>query len=611
MKKFFTVIMLVLLFNISFYHSFAQCEGDTVSKYTELFGDISAIGVSNSFVVTGHEGGLSVYNGDLWATYTDADFQEVSGIAVTDMGKVYAACNYHGFLVWENSSTKTLYDTNDGLHSYEMEGVKIAPDGKVWIGSFGSGVCCFDGTNFTRYNTSNGLPDDYVVDFDFDDKGNVYMASWNGDVIVFDGSSFSTITPPDVNEVSGVAWDRKGGLWITAYSHTANNFLVHYDGSKFETIQYPMNTFPSVSETDLSGNLWLGAWNGCMKYDGDRWKVYTTKEGLYEDEVQGLGLNQHDEVWIAGSTGLSKLGEYSVMKGFVIADPDHCEKGYAKLYKKTSGVKMYEQYDSVALNSVGEYTFSNVPVGTYIIYAVPDEAMYPDFVGTYTGNVELWSSATSINVAFCDTTYSGIEILLQEKTIIPPGKGYISGHIKSADGTRAGSEPIKDVDVTLRKVPGGVVKQTKTNQFGFYEFDALSNGVYGIVVDMPGLELDSVRTVEITDEDTTHNDQDYEVDSTGVHTGDFSSIDQQEVLTKSVVYPVPASEMLNIYLTNTTKQPIEITLINANGAVLYRNSIQGDGDIRHQIDVSDYPNGVYLLRLHSGQAMKIIKVLLN
>ncbi|MBT3303168.1 MAG: T9SS type A sorting domain-containing protein [Bacteroidetes bacterium] len=612
MKRIFTLGLVMIVMSISVNQVNAQCLGDTISQYTGLYGYVDAMGVSASgYVATAHMGAISLYDGVSWTNHTVTGANEVGDIAVDDNKKVYIGTHYFGFIVWENPTTYTVYDTNDGLHSMEMAGIKVAPDGKVWIGSFGGGCSYFDGTSFTKFNSTNGLADDYVVDFAFDDAGNVYIANYNGQISVYDGSGFTIITPPDVNEVNGVAYDGNGGLWVAAYSHVANSFLMHYDGTNWNSIAYPMQTYPSHIESDMSGNVWIGAWNGCFKFDGSRWKVYTTNEGLYDNQVSGLGINDFDEVWVAGSDGLSLLGEYSEVKGAVKAGGNGVWEGYAKLYKKTNSVKKYAQYDSVGLSG-GNYIFTNVPVGSYIIQAVGDPAKgYEGYTGTYLGDVELWSAAKVINVAFCDTTYTNIDIDLIAKVVVPPGKGYISGHVKSADGTRAGSEPIKDVDVTLRKVPGGVVKQTKTNDNGFYDFDALGNGVYGIIIDLPGLKLDTIRTVEITDTDTTYEDQDYEVDSTGVHAGDFSSIDDYQIVSGSIVYPNPTNGLLNVHFTSSIDGPVTIELLNINGALIYQNKIDKKGDLTNQIDISDYPKGIYLLKLQGGKSMKIIKVLLK
>ena len=41
---------------------------------------------------------------------------------------------------------------------------KVAPDGKLWIGTYGDGVVCFDGTKFTQISTKQGLLSTMVLD---------------------------------------------------------------------------------------------------------------------------------------------------------------------------------------------------------------------------------------------------------------------------------------------------------------------------------------------------------------------------------------------------------------------------------------------------------------
>lgn len=612
MKRKFTILFVTFFLTASYFNLNAQCVGDTISMYSGLLDYIDGMGVSeNGHVVTAHMMGITIYDGTSWTKHNVPDAHQISGIDIDDEGKVYIAISYEGFMVWENSTTFTKYDTSDGLHSMETEVVKVAPDGKVWIGSWGFGCSYFDGSSFTKFDTLTGLSDNNIVGFDFDDQGNVYMAGYNGSITIYDGTNFKTLTPPNVDEVIDIAVDRNGGLWVSAFSFVGSTFLLHYDGSKWNNFNYPTQHHVFTIESDLSGNVLCGTFNGLTKFDGKRWKVYTTSDGLYENYAYEIGIDGFDQVWISGNTGLSLLSEYSALKGTIYDNVSYVSSGYVKLFKKTNGVKKIIQYDSVAITGLGDYDFSNVPLGMYVIYAEGDPALYGSFAGAYFGDVELWSSAEEVRVAFCDTIYSALDIELIEKLIDPPGKGYISGHIKSADGTRAGSEPIKDVDVTLKKVPGGIVKQAKTNQYGFFEFEKLSNGIYGIIVDMPGLELDSIRIVEITDTDTLHTDQDYEVDSTGIHAGDFTSINEDQYIFNSIVFPNPARGSLYLHFSNLDWESIQIDLINVNGQSVYENSIHHKGELTEQIDVSAHAPGIYLLKLQGGNSLKIVKVLLN
>jgi ligand-binding sensor domain-containing protein len=128
---------------------------------------------------------------------------------------------------------KTVYDTTNGLLSSVVLFVKIAPDGRVWMGTAGGGLSSFDGAGWTfytpygygsslRYDASwtrwphgRGIGDLWVYNVAFDSHGTMWAATWKG-LSRFDGSGFHTFTVADglVDKwVYTLAIDRDGRIW--------------------------------------------------------------------------------------------------------------------------------------------------------------------------------------------------------------------------------------------------------------------------------------------------------------------------------------------------------------------------------------------------------------
>ncbi|SFJ68242.1 zinc-dependent metalloprotease [Myroides guanonis] len=77
------------------------------------------------------------------------------------------------------------------------------------------------------------------------------------------------------------------------------------------------------------------------------------------------------------------------------------------------------------------------------------------------------------------------------------------------------------------------------------------------------------------------------------------------------VYPNPTSDILFISLPNKINQDLEIAIYDITGRLVYReNSIPLNTTTdQHQISMSSFPFGMYLVQLKSGQLQKTIKVI--
>ncbi|MFC2114608.1 T9SS type A sorting domain-containing protein, partial [Bacteroidota bacterium] len=574
-----------------------------------LLNSPEGIGVSaNGKVVCTHWNGISFYDGTKWDTFTSYNIPYVEDIVVDNKGVVWFGGQESGLIKMENK-VLTLYDTLSGLPGMMISALRLAPDGRLWIGTWGFGISVYDGTTFKNYDTLDGLSDMVISDFEFDDLGNVYIAGYNGSLSKFDGTAFTVFTAPtDVYELRDLASDGKGGIWCMCTDPVFVDLLYHFDGNNWTKMTLPQYNYTYCFKSDKNGDLWITTNIGAIKFDGMIWRTYGMKNGLLSDEISSMGISDNNEVWFGSYSGVSKFTELTLIKGKVNTALAAVTSGYAKLFRITKGIKKIIQFDSVSISG-GNYQFSSVPVGSYIVYAMGDKATYNGYIGTYNSNTELWQAATPIKTTFCDTSYNVSDIILIELPTPPTGNGRISGFVKSTDGTRAGSEPIKDVDVTLRKVPGGVIKNTKTDEKGFFEFSQLDNGVYGVLVDLPGLEMDTIRTVEITNDDTTHTNQDYEVDSTGIHTGNFSSVHETAFNRNYSVYPNPASQLLNVEFSNSTGSEVKLDLINQQGQVVIHNSYNQKGIIHDKLEMTSLPNGLYLLRIQSDKWFRIVKII--
>lgn len=197
---------------------------------------------------------------------------------------------------------------------------------------------------------------------------------------------------------------------------------------------------------------------------------------------------------------------------------------YGTIYNKDQSASLNNgkvyliEYDSAAIqqNYVdsfilgggnGDYVFNYHPSGKYVILIRPDEAAYPNTIPTYFGDYAYWDYATAMNL-ISDT--SGIDIHVQE-TPVWTGIGFCSGTIRYGQGSgKTGNssvvpfgDPVPGLDVSLEQVPGGIKAHTTTNDSGIYSFSNIPMNIpYRLLVDIPGLPMDSSYSVTISASET-------------------------------------------------------------------------------------------------------------
>ncbi|WP_175470566.1 S8/S53 family peptidase [Pedobacter hartonius] len=78
------------------------------------------------------------------------------------------------------------------------------------------------------------------------------------------------------------------------------------------------------------------------------------------------------------------------------------------------------------------------------------------------------------------------------------------------------------------------------------------------------------------------------------------------------IYPVPAKNELNIIFSISEASPIQLSLVNLSGQVLYReNKNNFSGLYQNQLNISPYPSGVYFIVLKAGNKSYTKKFICN
>jgi len=236
-------------------------------------------------------------------------------------------------------------------------------------------------------------------------------------------------------------------------------------------------------------------------------------------------------------------------------------KGTANLVIKDSWNHLFDWLETVNIDDNGHFQFADVAGGNFLVQANPDTALYPDFEPTYFGDSTLWQIATPINMSK-DTN---INIHCQKLLGLATGNGSISGTIwedttQVRNPTNAG--PARGVKVILVQNPGGSCRVVHTDKNGSFNFNNLPQENYKLIVDIPGLNMDSTYWITLSNKSMDYSNLGFLYDTTIIHryfntsVKDYNLDSQYDV----TVFPNPFKDNATVYVSNPNNENRLITL---------------------------------------------------
>jgi signal transduction histidine kinase/ligand-binding sensor domain-containing protein len=327
----------------------SRYDGKSFLTYT------TANGLANNVVTTIFEdksgnlwfgtfgGGVSCFNGKSFTTYTTEHGlagNYVWGSILEDKnGDIWFAC-YGGLTRLHRDGNKlifTNYGVAQGLAANGLASLLEDENGNFWIGTWDSGISCYDGKSFINYTTKEGLANNVVRKIVEDKNGTLWFAT-HGGVSALDRKAktsrqaspgFKNYTTADGlvdNNVTTIIEDKKRNLWFgTARgvsllepeeNHSAKKRFTNFTTSE----GLPNNNVQSISE-DKKGNIWFSTdGGGVSRLDRD-WRVLTTLTtdlGVLKVKVFSLLEDKNKNLWLGTyGDGVYRLegGETSLFNG--------------------------------------------------------------------------------------------------------------------------------------------------------------------------------------------------------------------------------------------------------------------------------------------------------
>lgn len=176
-------------------------------------------------------------------------------------------------------------------------------DGKLWIGTYGDGMYCYDGERFFRIDHQHELYRQTVLDVYTDDVGGIWIATLASGIIHFDGTTgvFQTIGENEGlsnNHVRSIFKDNNANFWFG----TSGGGVCQYLGEQFTN--YDRNSglagdFIYSVLRDSKGRLWVGnAKKGVSVIEGSEIVNYNAQNEFEDVKVKALAEDHNGEIWL-------------------------------------------------------------------------------------------------------------------------------------------------------------------------------------------------------------------------------------------------------------------------------------------------------------------------
>ena len=197
----------------------------------------------------------------------------------------------------------TSYSKTDGLPDDNTRSIAVAPDGTVWVGTFGAGVARLKNGSFTSYTTADGLGHNQVMAMAVASDGAVWAGTITG-LSRFNGSSWTNYKRADglaYDSVYALAASSDGSLWVgtgggvSLYKNNAFTSYTKNDGLA--------DNYVNDIAIDKDGGVWFATMKGVSYFYNGAWKNYTENDGLVLNMVNTVAVAPDGAVWFGTSSG--------------------------------------------------------------------------------------------------------------------------------------------------------------------------------------------------------------------------------------------------------------------------------------------------------------------
>lgn len=263
--------------------------------------------------------------------------------------------------------------------------------------------------------------------------------------------------------------------------------------------------------------------------------------------------------------------------------------------------------DSTQTNFQGQYQFSNVSQGNYLIKAAltTGSAEYGNYLPTYHYSSLFWYNATTVQ-AYQNQLYRDIFMIAGSN---PGGPGFVGGLISQGANKQGPGDPVAGIQVMLLNMDNSPVQYTYSNTSGAFEFNDVAYGTYKVYAEIPGKATYPV-VVTIGPDAETIGDINIVVEREQVVSGIYQI---EEILVSNTrVYPNPVNNVASFEFSLKQPGKVTATVVNALGQeIITMEDNYTAGTQTMQFDLGGQSQGIYIIMLRVNDKPAVYQKLLK
>lgn len=301
------------------------------------------------------------------------DYVDVNALYEDKNGKIWIGMEY-GLASYEKGILRREKEINDQISNLSVYSVLHDRQGKLWVGSYGSGIFVFDKDNkcVAQLISENGFCSNSINQLYIDTKGGIWAATRNGIGYIKDTShpeNFIGYKYGDGLEdtyVHALQEDKDGNIW---FSTDKGISCWNREQNKFDNYDYrdgiPLGGFTDGSAyAAQDGTLYFGSLNGVCYFNPQDISKENQVASVQIVECKGISSRMEgssDETLILSDNGTIELPYDRNSFSITFMIPDYSQSQVVEY------AYMIEELGNTWTNTQGEnqVTFRNLSPGKY------------------------------------------------------------------------------------------------------------------------------------------------------------------------------------------------------------------------------------------------------
>jgi len=191
--------------------------------------------------------------------------------------------------------------------------IKSRKDGETWLATDKNGIIRLkDGEIYGKYNRENGLPSNQIINIITDNEDNNWFASFGQGAIMFRNEKFISYSKDDGllgNQVFDILPDNENNLYVA----TEEGFLCfsRENGTirrtRYFTSQNGLNDNGANTMIQRDKQILIGTNNGINIFDGRRVSNFPVNNALPDRKINCLLADRSNILWIGTNGGYGRL----------------------------------------------------------------------------------------------------------------------------------------------------------------------------------------------------------------------------------------------------------------------------------------------------------------